>query len=220
MRYLHTESAIFKKRLNRFIATVRIGEQTQRVHLKNTGRLRELLVPGAEVILDKSENPARKTAYDLIAVYHNGKLFNIDSLAPNRAMGEYLADRGFDEVQPEHVFRDSRIDFYMRRGQQQYLLEVKGCTLEKDGIGYFPDAPTERGVKHLHTLKAAREEGYEAIVAFVTGMDGVTKVLPNDETMPEFGVALREAKAAGVRVFCFSGHPEKDSFVIIKETEQ
>lgn len=219
MRYLHTESAVFLRRNNRFIATVRIGNETTEVHVKNTGRLRELLVPGAEVILNRSDNPARKTAYDLIAVFRNGKLFNIDSLAPNQAMGEYLAGRGFDEVVPEYVFHDSRIDFYMRRGETQYLLEVKGCTLEKDGIGYFPDAPTERGVKHLHTLKEAKEEGYEAIVAFVTGMDGVTKVMPNDETMPAFGVALREAKEAGVRVFCFTGHPEKDSFVIARETE-
>ena len=144
---------------------------------------------------------SRKTAYDLIVVYKPGiGLVNIDSQAPNMVVKEWLQAQDFDLVRPEYGFGDSRIDFYMEKEKQKYLMEVKGCTLERDGIGYFPDAPTDRGVKHLRELAKAASEGYRSYLTFVIQMEGVTKVLPNMEMHPEFGVALKEAEAAGVKV--------------------
>ena len=145
----------------------------------------------------------------------NGILFNIDSQAPNRVVKEWLEGQGFDKIMPEYRYGDSRLDFYMERGNQRYLMEVKGCTLEVDGIGYFPDAPTERGVKHLRELSKATCEGYKAIIAFVIQMDGVSEVRPNVATHAEFGVALEEAKACGVEVKFLKCHVEPDSLEII-----
>ena len=168
MRYRKTISARFVSRPNRFIAQVDIDGKIETVHVKNTGRCRELLLPDSRVILSESDNPARKTRYDLIAVEKDGLgLVNIDSQAPNRVMTEWLALRSYDAIRPEYRYGNSRIDFYMERGEQKYLLEVKGCTLERDGIGYFPDAPTERSVKHIHELIRARQEGHRCGVAFV-----------------------------------------------------
>ncbi len=133
------------------------------------------MLPGADVILSHSGNPARKTAYDLIAVYKEGLgLVNIDSQAPNQVVKEWLQGQDFDLVRPEYRYGDSRIDFYMEKGGHRYLMEVKGCTLERDGIGYFPDAPTERGVKHLRELAQAQRKGYQCAVAFVIQMEGIT----------------------------------------------
>lgn len=190
----------FLGRPNRFIAHVMIGGTDTTVHVKNTGRCRELLIPGAKVILTHSDRPGRKTAYDMIGVYKDGRLFNIDSQAPNQAVGEWLEQHGFDRIRPETAYGNSRIDFYMEKNREKYLLEVKGCTLEIDGVGYFPDAPTERGVKHIHELIRAREEGIHAALAFVIQMEGVTKVMPNDRTMPAFGEALDQAWKAGVEI--------------------
>ena len=177
MRYNNVINGMFLDRPNRFIAHVLINGESETVHVKNTGRCRELLLPGAEVWMDKSENPSRKTAYDLIAVRkENGLLVNIDSQAPNRVVREWLETQDFTVITPEYTYGNSRIDFYMEKGEKKYLLEVKGCTLEADGIGYFPDAPTQRGVKHLRELARAAAEGYRTAVAFVIQMDGVTEV--------------------------------------------
>ena len=215
MRYNDSCKGTFLTRYNRFIALVEIGGQEETVHVKNTGRCRELLVPGAEVWLAKSDNPARKTKYDLIAVRKsNGVLFNIDSQAPNAAAGEWLTRQGFDRIIPEYPFGQSRIDFYMERGGEKYLLEVKGCTLERDGVGYFPDAPTERGTKHLRELAQAAAQGYHAAVAFVMQADNMTVVLPNAETDPAFAAALENAKQAGVQILCLPCHVEPDRLEI------
>ena len=216
MQYENITRGIFLDRPNRFTAHVEIGGRTETVHVKNTGRCRELLVPGAEVFLTEPGTPGRKTRYDLVAVRkNNGILFNIDSQAPNKAVKEWLAGQGFDRVVPEYAYGHSRIDFYMEAGEQRYLMEVKGCTLEIDGTGYFPDAPTERGVKHLYELIRAVKEGYRAIAAFVIQMDGGTKVLPNVATHPEFGTALEEASAAGVRIRMLPCHVEPDRLEIL-----
>ena len=201
MVYDHIEKAVFIDRPNRFIAHVNRNGTVEAVHVKNTGRCKELLVPGAEVWLSGADKTARKTAYDLIAVRKsNGLLVNIDSQAPNAAALEWLQAQDFDRIVPEYAYGSSRIDFYMERGSDRFLMEVKGCTLEEDGVGYFPDAPTQRGVKHLRELIGAKEEGYRAILAFVIQMDGVAEVRANVKTHPAFGEALEEAKRAGVRI--------------------
>lgn len=201
MIYKNTVKGYFVDRPNRFIAHVDTGGRTETVHVKNTGRCRELLTPGAEVILSRSDNPNRKTAFDLISVYKPSLgLVNIDSQAPNQVVKEWLQELPFDLVKPEYTYDRSRIDFYMERGEDRYLLEVKGCTLEINGKGYFPDAPTERGVKHLHELKRAAMQGYCAAIAFAITMPGVTEVFPNVQMHPEFGTAMKEAEESGVRV--------------------
>lgn len=219
VRYGNTVRAEFVRRLNRFAAEVSIGGETERVHVKNTGRLGELLLPGAEVTLQRAADPGRKTAYDLISVYKKGlKWVNIDSLAPNALVRQHLMTLDFDAVKPEYTYGDSRLDFYMERQGEKYLVEVKGCTLASDlkkGTGSFPDAPTERGVKHLNELAAASQEGYRCRIAFVIQMNGIHTVLPNDDTQPEFGEALLRAAKAGVKVVCLSCHVEADSITLL-----
>ena len=203
MRYHRVVSARFIDRPNRFIAHVELNGQVETVHVKNTGRCRELLLPGSEVWLAAGENPGRKTRYDLVAVRKQGGLLvNIDSQAPNCVVKEWLQRQDFDEIRPETVYGASRVDFLMRRGEERFLLEVKGCTLERQGIGYFPDAPTSRGTKHFRKLICAAQEGYRAAAAFVIQMEGITEVLPNRETDPVFANTLEEAEAAGVQVLC------------------
>ena len=215
MKYENITKAVFLDRPNRFIAHVELEGRIETVHVKNTGRCRELLIPGAELWLTAPGTPGRKTKYDLVAVRKaNGVLFNIDSQAANAVMREWLQGQGFDRIIPEYRYGDSRIDFYMERGEERYLLEVKGCTLEQDGIGYFPDAPTQRGVKHLRDLMRAGQEGYYSSIAFVIQMDGVTKVRPNMQTHPEFGAALAEAEKSGVRVLFLPCHVESDSICV------
>lgn len=216
MKYDNIRKAVFRRRPNRFIAEVEIDGQLTTVHVKNTGRCRELLIPGCEVWLTAPGTPGRKTKYDLVAVRKdNGILFNIDSQAPNKVVKEWLEKQDYDRILPEYTYGDSRIDFYMERGSEKFLLEVKGCTLEIDGIGFFPDAPTQRGVKHLRELTAAVTKGYKAMLAFVIQMDGVSEVRPNVDTHPEFGVALNEAMAAGVEVLFLQCHVEPDSLEIL-----
>ena len=216
MRYDNITRAVFRSRPNRFIAEVEIDGQKETVHVKNTGRCRELLIPGCEVWLTAPGTPGRKTKYDLIAVRKsNGVLFNIDSQAPNKVVAEWLQRLDFSEVIPEYTYGGSRVDFYMEKDTgglqpQRYLMEVKGCTLEINGIGYFPDAPTQRGVKHIRELIRAKEAGYHAVLAFVIQMDGITEVRPNTDTHPEFGAAMEEAKASGVEVIFFTCHVEPD----------
>ena len=224
IRYENTVPGTFVRRLNRFVAEVLIDGKTEKVHVKNTGRLRELLVPGAKITLQKASDPGRKTAYDLISVYKAGlEWVNIDSLVPNKLMKQYLRSLDYDVVKPEYTFGDSRFDFYMERQGEKYLTEVKGCTLAADldrGIGLFPDAPTERGVKHLDELAAAVKKEYHCQVAFVIQMNGIHTVLPNDETHPEFGQALRRAEKAGVQVVCYGCHVEADCIKLKGEVEK
>ena len=216
MRYREVIEGRFIDRPNRFIAHVLINGVEETVHVKNTGRCRELLLPNAEVRLAVSDNPNRKTKCDLVAVYKE-KLgwVNIDSQAPNKVVQEWLETQDYTLVKPEYVYGDSRIDFYMVKDQQEYLMEVKGCTLEIDGIGYFPDAPTERGVKHLKELTKARTLGYECIIAFVIQMEGVSEVRPYISMQPEFGEALEEAKVAGVKVLFLQCEVGRDTLQIL-----
>ncbi len=216
MKYKKIVTGIFIDRPNRFIAHVDIAGTIHTVHVKNTGRCKELLIPGVTVYLATSDNPARKTKYDLVAVEKTGfGIINIDSQAPNAVVKEWLQSQNYDYVKPEYSYGNSRIDFYMEKGTDKYLMEVKGCTLEIEGIGYFPDAPTERGVKHLRELAAATTLGYKCILAFVIQMEGITEVRPNISTHPEFGQALDEAKAAGVQVLFLQCNVTKDSLEII-----
>ena len=214
MKYRNVIPAVFLDRPNRFIAHVDIGGRRETVHVKNTGRCRELLLPGAEVWLSGSDNPARKTAYDLIAVRKStGLLVNIDSQAPNAVAREWLDSLDLGLVRPEFPYGQSRLDFMMERGSGKFLMEVKGCTLEREGIGYFPDAPTERGAKHLREL--AKAEGYRPLLLFVIQMDGIREVRGNRETDPAFCDALEAAKQAGVRVLFLPCHVEPDELSFV-----
>ena len=203
MRYANMMPGIFRNRPNRFIAHVEIHGQEQVVHVKNTGRCRELLVPGARVWCQRSDNPARKTQFDLITVQKGHRLINMDAQAPNAAAREWLENGGLgkiDNLRPETVHGDSRFDFSFTLEGKPCFLEVKGVTLETDGVCAFPDAPTERGTKHLRGLAEAARQGYGAYVLFVVQMADVKYLHPNDRTDPDFGAALREAAAQGVKI--------------------
>ena len=203
MHYPNMVPGIFLARPNRFIAQIQIDGAEETVHVKNTGRCRELLPPGAEVWCQKSNNPNRKTKYDLITVRKGQRLINMDSQAPNIAVGEWLRRGGLGSVQnirAETTHGDSRFDFSFTLDGKPCFLEVKGVTLENDDICAFPDAPTERGVKHLRGLTQAAKDGYGAYVLFVIQMADVKYIHPNDATDPNFGAALREAAANGVQV--------------------
>jgi sugar fermentation stimulation protein A len=203
MKYTNMIPGTFLARPNRFIAHVEIAGQPEVVHVKNTGRCRELLPVGAEVWCQKSDNPNRKTKYDLITVRKGSRLINMDSQAPNLAAKEWLAAGGLGEIQnlrAETKHGDSRFDFSFVKDGKQCFLEVKGVTLETDGVCAFPDAPTERGAKHLRGLTEAVKNGYGGYVLFVIQMADVKYLHPNDATDPEFGKALREAAANGVNV--------------------
>ena len=203
MRYEHMTPGVFRARPNRFIAHIELGGAVEICHVKNTGRCRELLVPGCTVWCQRSDNPNRKTKFDLIAVQKGDRLINMDSQAPNKAAGEWLASGGLGEItdlRPEVKHGDSRYDFSFLKDGRRCFLEVKGCTLESDGVCAFPDAPTERGAKHIRGLTAAAGEGYGAYILFVIQMSDVKYIRPHDETDPEFGRALREAAKNGVTV--------------------
>ena len=193
---------VFRARPNRFIAQVEIGGETQVCHVKNTGRCRELLVPGATVYVEESRNPARKTKYDLIAVEKGRLLINMDSQAPNKVAAEYLPRLlpGLTLLRSETTFGSSRFDFYAEAGGERWFIEVKGVTLEEQGAALFPDAPTQRGIKHLQELCRCVDQGYRACVLFVVQMKGVRYFTPNRRTHLEFALALEEAAAQGVRL--------------------
>ena len=214
MRYDNVIYGTFVKRLNRFTAIVNINGSEQIVHVKNTGRCTQVLIEGALVSLVAAANPDRKTAYDLIAADGEQGWVNIDSSAPNVVAGEWLGAQDFSLIHPEHRFGDSRIDFYMERGDERFLMEVKGCTFQHDGVGFFPDAPTERGIKHLRELSDAVGRGYIAIAAYVIPMNGVHEVRPNTDIHPEYGVALETAKKSGVRVLYLSCECSADSLCV------
>ena len=205
MRYKTVVTGVFHSRPNRFIALVDVGGREEVCHVKNTGRCRELLLPGAQVVLSVSDNPARKTKYDLVAVWKEGTgLVNMDSQAPNAAAAELLP-RLFPGavIRAEQRCGLSRFDFSLETEQGVGYLEVKGCTLDREGHAYFPDAPTERGVKHLRELTELRRQGRCAAVLFLVQMKGVHAFSPNDGTDPAFGAALREARGAGVEILCY-----------------
>ena len=203
MHYDNMTPGIFLARPNRFIAHIEIDGAVEICHVKNTGRCRELLIPGCTVWCQRSDNPNRKTKFDLIAVQKGDRLINMDSQAPNKAAGEWLANGGLGEIsdlRAEVKHGDSRYDFSFLKDGKRCFLEVKGCTLEQDGVCAFPDAPTERGAKHIRGLTAAAREGFGAYILFVIQMSDVKYIRPHDETDPAFGAALREAAQNGVQV--------------------
>ena len=220
MRYNHMISGTFLSRPNRFVAHIEIDGRQEVVHVKNTGRCRELLPPGAEVWCQRSSNPNRKTQFDLITVRKGSRLINMDSQAPNAAAREWLESGGLgpiENLKAETVHGDSRFDFSFTKEGRPCFLEVKGVTLENEGICAFPDAPTERGARHLRGLTEAAKAGYGAYVLFVIQMRDVKYLHPNDATDPNFGAALREAAASGVEVLAVDCTVTMDSMVIEKE---
>jgi len=218
MRYPNIAKAAFISRPNRFVAQVELEGRVETVHVKNTGRCRELLLPGRTVWLTEGANPARKTRYDLVAVDRDGLLINMDAQAPNKVFAEWAGAGGFVPgitlLRPETAWGSSRFDFYWEAGARRGFCEVKGCTLEEDGLALFPDAPTQRGVKHLRELAACLGEGYEAAVCFVLQMKGCRVFRPNGRTHPAFAGALRDAAHAGVRVLAVDCLVTPDSLMI------
>ncbi len=207
MKYNSIIKGEFIKRLNRFVALCRIDGEDVYCHVKNTGRCKEILVEGAECFLEVSSNPQRKYRYSLVTAKKGERLINIDSQAPNKAVGEFLKEgKLFSDIsfiQPEKTYGNSRFDFYFEHGGKKAFLEVKGVTLEKDGAVFFPDAPTERGTKHLNELCDCIEQGYEAYAFFVVQMKNVKAFSPNDSTDFAFGKALRAAADKGVKIICY-----------------
>lgn len=217
MRYGKIVQGSFISRPNRFIALVDIDGVTETVHVKNTGRCKELLTPGAKVILECApEDTKRKTKFDIIAVYKGDMLINMDSQSPNKAAAEFIPKlfEGVTLIRPETVYGDSRFDFYIEAGERRIFMEVKGCTLEENGVCRFPDAPTERGVKHVKELVRAVAEGYEGYILFVIQMERARFFTPNKDTHPEFASALKKASEKGVRVIAYTCDVAPDSMVI------
>ena len=217
MRYQRMEKAAFLARPNRFIAHVLLDGEEVVCHVKNTGRCRELLTPGAEVWLERGTNPQRKTLYDLIAVRKGERLINMDAQAPNRVFAEWASqlEPEMTALRAEYTYGQSRLDFCLETPQGLHLVEVKGVTLEERGHTRFPDAPTERGIKHLQELIRAVENGHKASVVFVIQMEDVLDFAPNDATHPAFGAALRQAAAAGVQVVAVNCRVAPDSLEIL-----
>ena len=218
MKYKHIVKGVFIRRLNRFVALCTIDGEEILCHVKNTGRCGEILVPGAECYLEKSDNPNRKYLYSLVVVNKGNRLINIDSQAPNKAVAEFLSSResefGLTGIRAEKTYGNSRFDFYFERDGKEAFLEVKGVTLERDGIVSFPDAPTERGTKHLRELCSCIKDGYEAYVFFVIQMKDVSFFTPNNATDPSFASALKEAKEAGVNILAYDCFVSEDEMII------
>lgn len=205
MRYENVFPGSFISRPNRFIALAEINGTETICHVKNTGRCRELLVPGCRIFLSKSDNLKRKTKYDLIAVQKGKRLINMDSQAPNKAVMEFIPKlfRNVTVIKPEYTYKNSRFDFYIETECEKIFLEVKGVTLEENGIVRFPDAPTQRGIKHVSELSECIKEGFSAYVFFVIQMENVLYFEPNDRLHKEFGDALRDAALQGVRIIAY-----------------
>jgi sugar fermentation stimulation protein A len=223
MKYNNIYTGKFLNRPNRFIANVEIDGKSQVVHVKNTGRCKELLTENATVFLEKSNNPTRKTQYDLVAVYKGDRLINMDSQAPNKVFGEYLENGGlFDNtviIKPECKFQNSRFDFYVEADNRKIFIEVKGVTLENDNKVFFPDAPTERGLKHIYELISAKNQGYDSYIAFVIQMANVDSFSPNVETQPKFRDTLVDAENAGVKIIALDCTVTKDTLDINKNVK-
>lgn len=222
MRYGRVIAGTFISRPNRFIAIVDLDGVETRCHVKNTGRCREILIPGCKVILEISDNPERKTGYDVIAAYKGNRLINIDSQIPNDIAEEALREKniipGLSNIRREVRHGDSRIDIFAE-GERGTFIEVKGVTLEKNGVVLFPDAPTERGMKHLNTLIKCVEEGYDAYVFLVIQMSDVDYFIPNYETHEEFGIKLKEAYDKGVKIIAYDCIVTEDSITADREVE-
>lgn len=223
MKYERIEEAVFKSRPNRFIAYVETARGEEICHVKNTGRCKELLVPDARIRVQRNENPNRKTAIDLIAVEKNGRVVNMDSQIPNKAAEEWIRSghlfSGNAVIRPETRWGGSRFDLYIEEGDRKMFLEVKGVTLEEGGVARFPDAPTERGLKHIEELTACKAAGYEAGILFVIQMKGIRCLEPNDRTHAAFGEALRRAKEAGVQILAVDCEVTPESIVADKMIE-
>lgn len=220
MIYDRIYQGIFKERPNRFIAYVELNSGLEICHVKNTGRCRELLVPHALVFLQKSDNPSRKTAYDLIGVKKGDRLINMDSQAPNKVFKEWAENGGIPHlthIKGEQTYGSSRLDFYLETPDRKIFAEVKGVTLENDGIVSFPDAPTERGIKHIEELCSCIKDGYEGLLVFIVQMEGAKYFTPNDKTHPEFGIALRKAVKKGVRVLALECCITENSITATRE---
>lgn len=219
---MYLEEASFIERINRFTARVELNGRPVICHVKNTGRCRELFLPGARVLLKRAENPDRKTGYDLLFVYKNERLISVDSTAPNRAVRDFLQESELDgervsNIRPETRFGSSRLDFSFERGGRQCFMEVKGVTLERERIAYFPDAPTLRGLRHIYELIEASRQGFGAYILFVVQMEGVERFRPNDETQPEFGKALAKARENGVRIIAMDCRVREKGIVLNRE---
>lgn len=223
MKYENIVKAQFIDRPNRFIAHCKVNGKEEVVHVKNTGRCKELLTPNATVFLEKSNNENRKTLYDLIGVIKGETLINMDSQSPNKATKEWLEKGGYLQnptlVKPETTYGKSRIDFYLENDNEKAFVEVKGVTLENDGIALFPDAPTTRGTKHINELIKAKKEGYKTAILFVIQMKGCTKFIPNDVTDKDFANILRKAYKEGVDIIAMDCIVTPDSMVIDKEVK-
>ena len=206
MKYDNVKDAVFVNRINRFTANIEVDGKVQLCHVKNTGRLGELLIKGAHCFVQVHDNPERKTGYSLVAVVKGEEIVNVDSQAPNKVFYEWAASGGFLDgitlIKPETTYGSSRFDCYIERGNEKIFVEVKGVTLEKNGVALFPDAPTERGVKHLRELCECVREGYKAYIVFVVQMKGVHSFSPNTETHKAFADALYECREKGVKIIC------------------
>lgn len=218
MKYENMVEGVFINRPNRFIAEVKINGTIEKAHVKNTGRCRELLIPGTKIFLQEHNNPSRKTKYSLIGVMKGSVMVNMDSQAPNKVVGEWLQQGGIYQnltfLKAEQKYGNSRFDFYMEGDGKKAFLEVKGVTLEENGIARFPDAPTERGIKHIEELMKAKEEGYEAYIVFVIQMKGVCRFEPNDKTHRAFGDTLRKAEKTGVHILAMDCQVKENELVI------
>lgn len=223
MKYDNITEARFISRPNRFIAEVEVDGRREICHVKNTGRCKELLTPRATVYLQYSDNPNRKTKYDLIAVIKGKELINMDSQAPNKVFGEWVQEGNFvdgiTKIKPECKYKNSRFDFYIETENRKIFAEIKGVTLEDDGVVMFPDAPTERGIKHIRELCECVKDGYEAYVFFIVQMNKCKFFTPNRRTHPEFAEALLEANAAGVNIRALSCRVTPDELIADREVE-
>lgn len=225
MKYDNIKKAIFLERPNRFIAHVELEGVMEVCHVKNTGRCKELLIPGRTVFIEQSNHPNRKTKYDLIAVDKDGLLINMDSQAPNRVAVEWVEQGGIYNkedivlIKPEKKYGNSRFDIYVESKQEKAFIEVKGVTLETDGVVAFPDAPTERGLKHIYELIDCVKAGYKAYILFVIQLQGAKYFIPNDKTQPEFHKALKEAEEKGVKILACECKVEPNLLQIAEPVE-
>ena len=221
MKYDRIMTAEFVRRINRFTAEIKIDGTPEICHVKNTGRLGELLVPGARAFVQQSDKEDRKTKYSLVGVVKDGRVVNTDSQAPNKVFYEWVKKGGFVDgvtlIKPEKTFGDSRFDCYIEAQERKIFVEVKGVTLEKDGIALFPDAPTERGVKHLRGLCECVRQGFEAYIVFVVQMKGVRGFAPNKETHREFAKSLLECSTCGVNILCLDCDVTENTLEISEE---